>query len=117
MNVIVLCLSFGLQATIGIDFLSKTMYLEDRTVSCLKLYQFHIYLCRESVQPAVYMIVVYIKAGCAILYAYVLYHFLTYYIPSRHLRMASSEIWWSETGVEQENCLCVLFIVMCITLL
>lgn len=26
-------LSFNLQATIGIDFLSKTMYLEDRTVS------------------------------------------------------------------------------------
>jgi Ras-related protein Rab-6A len=26
------CLSFSRQATIGIDFLSKTMYLEDRTV-------------------------------------------------------------------------------------
>jgi GTPase SAR1 family protein len=27
-----LCINIFLQATIGIDFLSKTMYLEDRTV-------------------------------------------------------------------------------------
>lgn len=35
MSVITYLCLICFQATIGIDFLSKTMYLEDRTVSCI----------------------------------------------------------------------------------
>ena len=41
----ILCVSATAQATIGIDFLSKTMYLEDRTVRlqvCSTIFAYHI---------------------------------------------------------------------------
>ena len=43
--------SFCFQATIGIDFLSKTMYLEDRTVSNCILQRLHLLQCDRLANP------------------------------------------------------------------
>ena len=42
------------QATIGIDFLSKTMYLEDRTVSNVNLEKLYLVLTRFPIQLILY---------------------------------------------------------------